>query len=73
MAVIHTKYDYGQEVDYMGVRGRITGIFIRDEYISYEFSFLDHDGNPAMCKVTEIEIKPYEDNNIGFKKNGEES
>ena len=68
MARINVKYSCGKKVTCSGVEGRVTAIFIRGRGRSYEFSYVDTDGNPKSCQAEECELEPFKSNDLGFRK-----
>lgn len=66
MARISIKYPCGKKVTCSGVPGRVTTVFIRGKGRSYEFSYVDTDGNPKSCQAEECELESIEPNQLGF-------
>ena len=66
MARISTKYKCGQQVFIGDISGKITAITIRGRGRSYEFSYINSDGNPASVASEECELTTKPPNIIGF-------
>jgi len=72
MAKVNVKYKCGDRVNLGGVEGKVTAIFIRGRGRSYEFSYVDKDGNPTSKQAEECELAVSESKCLGFsgKHNG---
>ncbi len=57
MARINIKFSCGEKVSCGGVPGIVTALFIRGKGRSYEFSYVDHNGNPTCVTAQECELK----------------
>ncbi len=68
MGQITTKFSYGDDVCCGHVRGRVTGITTRQNFITYEFSYVDSDGNPTCRNVAECELLLIKESKMGFGK-----
>lgn len=68
MEQVTTKFSYGQDVCCNWIKGKVTAIFIRGKGISYEFSYIDKDDNPASCCREECELKEIKIEKMGFIK-----
>lgn len=71
MARISVKYPIGTKVITAygnGSEGIITAIFVRGKGRSYEYSYIDVEGNPTSRTVEEVEIIPAgEKRPMGYK------
>ena len=67
MARINVKYPCKSKVTVGGVEGLITAVFIRGKGRSYEFSYIDKDGNPTSCQTEECELALFENRPLGFQ------
>ena len=66
---VSVKYPYGSEVlAHNVVPGIVTAVTIRGGYKSYEFSYINNDGNPASTICTEAELSINNTKPIGFSK-----
>ena len=65
---VTVKYNCGDKVSCSGVEGKVTAIFIREKGRTYEFSYVDKEGNPTSCNTQECELEAHEGNSIGFGK-----
>jgi len=68
MARISVKYPCGKKTSCFGVDGIVTAVIIRGKNRSYEFSYLDNDGNPTSKTVEECELALENHSQIGFNK-----
>lgn len=68
MARVNVKYPCGKKVRCGGVEGMVTAIFIRGKGRSYEFSYIDNDGNPKSTQAEEFELENAEPKQIGFRR-----
>lgn len=67
MARVNVKYPCGKKVRCGGVEGMVTAVFIRGKGRAYEFSYVNSDGDPKSVTAEEIELKPVEPNQLGFR------
>ena len=66
---VELKFPYGSDVVMHGVvPGIVTAITIRGEYRSYEVSYINNDGNPAVTTCAEAELGENGNKPIGFSK-----
>jgi len=72
MPRINIKYPIGTKVAPVykgGSEGLVTGIFVRGKNRTYEYSYIDSDGNPKNAMLDEVEITSLKSNNrLGFNK-----
>lgn len=68
MARVNVKYPCGKKVRCGGVEGIVTAIHIRGRGRSYEFSYVDNNGDPKSCNTEECELEPAKTNSLGFRR-----
>ncbi len=66
MARITTKYSCGDRVNCKGIPGQVTAIFIRGRGRAYEFSYVNHDGEPKAVNAEECELSTGEPEKMGY-------